>query len=81
MVSVPVPPSNVSMLLTVPVFVTLARVSVVAPAPRSTCMLSVSALPSVMVSPPPPPMIDWVFDTVAALAKSPKVSVSAPPPD
>ena len=50
MVSPPVPPISVSMLLTVPVFGEVARVSLLLPVPRSTVTASVSAVASVMVS-------------------------------
>ena len=78
--SVPLPPISVSTLLTVPVLAPLASVNVLLPAPRSTDMLAVSAVPSVMVSLPVPPAMVSVLATVAVLVKSPKVSVSLPAP-
>ena len=78
--SAPVPPISVLTLLTVPVLATLARVSLLPPAPRSTDMAVVSAVASVMVSLPVPPVMVSVLATVAVLVKLPKVSVSLPAP-
>ena len=50
MASAPAPPTRVSTLLSVPVLPPAARVSLSAPAPRSTDMAVVSAVPRVMVS-------------------------------
>ena len=48
--SVPMPPINVSTLLTVPVLAALFSVKVLLPAPRSTDIAVVSPVPSVMLS-------------------------------
>ena len=80
MVSAPVPPMRVSTLLTVPVLAPFAKVSLLAPAPRSTDIAVVSAVPRVMVSAPVPPVMVSMLETVAVLAKLPKVSVSLPAP-
>ncbi len=74
------PPISVSTLLTVPVLATLASVSVLSPAPRSTYMPTVSAVARVMESVPVPPVIVSVLATVAVLAQLPRVSVSLPAP-
>ena len=80
MMSAPVPPVRVSTLLRVAVLPPLARVSLSAPAPRSTACAVVSAVPRVMVSAPVPPVTVSTLATVAVLAKLPKVSVSLPAP-
>ena len=54
--------------------------SLLAPAPRSTDIAVVSAVPRVMVSGPLPPAMVSALDTVAELVPGPKVSVSEPPP-
>ena len=64
----------------VPVLPPAANVSLLAPAPRSTDIAVVSAVPRVMVSGPLPPAIVSALDTVAELVPGPKVSVSEPPP-
>ena len=65
-------------MLTVPVFPPAAKVSLLAPVPRSTDIAVVSTLPRVMVSLPVPPVMVSVLDTVAVLVKLPKLSVSLP---
>ena len=53
--SAPEPPISVVTFLTVPVFAVLARVSLLAPVPRSIAMAVVSAVARVMVSLTEPP--------------------------
>ena len=78
--SAPEPPIRVLMLLTVPVLPPAARLSLLAPVPRSTAMAVVSAVPRVTVSLPVPPVMVSMLATVAELAKLPNVSVSLPAP-
>ena len=61
MASLPVPPISVSTLLTEPVLARLARVSVLVLVPRSTPVLSLSAVDKVTLSVPEPPMTDVVI--------------------
>jgi hypothetical protein len=67
-------------LLTVPVLPLAARVSLLAPVPRSTAIAVVSALSSVMVSLPVPPVSVCTLATLAEFVPLPRVSVSPPPP-
>ena len=69
---------TVSTLLRVPVLPAVPRVSLSAPAARSSDMAVVRAEPRVMVSAAEPPVMVSVLVTVAVLAKAPKVSLSAP---
>ena len=80
MVSAPEPPSNVPILLTVPVLAPFASVRVFEPAMRSICVPFVKAVARVTASLPEPPVIVSVLATVAVLAKLPKVRVSLPAP-
>ena len=69
----------VSMLATVAVLVTLAKVSVSLPAPRSIEPLA-TAVPSVTVSAPVPPIRVWTLLTVPVLPPAARVSLLAPAP-
>ena len=80
MASLPAPPIRVLMLLTVPVLRRLPRVSLLLPAPRSTDMAAVSAVPSVMASLPVPPVRVSTLPTVAVLATFARSSLSLPAP-
>ena len=57
-----------------------ARVSLFDPAPRSTDMAVVSAVPRVTVSSPVPPVMVSVLETVALLVPLAKTSASLPAP-